>query len=274
MLKTRFSRLPGGWYPRSDGEWTQLFSEDLPASGPPDLVGGVVPHAGWFFSGRLLVSVVMRIPPETDLVVVAGGHLPVGAVPLYWDCDRVETPFGSPETDREFTEAVADRINGIPDTDTDNTVEVVMPALARLLPRARVAGFRLSPDLQAIKAGRIFSEVARKLGRRTVVIGSTDLTHYGPRYGFNPSVSGSDPSGWVAMRDHRFLDALCAGQGERALELARAESSACSAGGAVSALAFAQAEGSGPGRVLEYTTSLEKHRDDSFVGYGAVVFGP
>jgi AmmeMemoRadiSam system protein B len=270
-MTIRPMRLSGGWYPSSEAEWDRLFPEPVIA-GQGGLTAGVVPHAGWYFSGELMLKVLALIPGDTELVVVAGGHLLPGADPLFWDFDAVETPFGTLSVNRDFTGASAGILGARPDNAPDNTVEVVMPALARLRPGIKVAGFRIPPDPSSLAAGRLFHETARGLSLKTVVIGSTDLTHYGPNYGFAPPESRKDPRGWAENRDRRFLEALLTGRGTEALDLANEEGSACSAGGAAAALAFAGAAGIGSGSLLGYASSLDRMEGASFVGYGGVFF--
>ena len=72
--------------------------------------------------------------------------------------------------------------------------------------------------------------------------------------------------------DRRFIDSLLALDGEEALRRAEAERSACSSGAAAAALAFALAAGASRALLLEYATSLDLRRDESFVGYAAVGF--
>jgi AmmeMemoRadiSam system protein B len=105
------------------------------------------------------------------------------------------------------------------------------------------------------------------------VIGSTDLTHYGPNYGFTPQGTGPAALAWVREHnDRRLLDNLLALQHERTLELARRERSACSAGAAVAAARFAELRGSHRGHLLEYATSHDLYPGSSFVGYAAIIF--
>ena len=104
-------------------------------------------------------------------------------------------------------------------------------------------------------------------------VGSTDLTHYGPAYGFTPAGLGEKAEKWVkGTNDKAFIDALLDMNGDAVLALAAKKGSACSAGAAAAAIGFALETGSTEARLLAYSTSLEVRRDDSFVGYAAVAF--
>ena len=105
------------------------------------------------------------------------------------------------------------------------------------------------------------------------MIGSTDLTHYGEAYGFAPRGGGEDAVAWVKEEnDRRVIDAFLRMEGERALDLGRSERSACSAGGAAAAIAFAAASDVRKGALVRYTTSWDVAPATSFVGYAGILF--
>ena len=103
--------------------------------------------------------------------------------------------------------------------------------------------------------------------------GSTDLTHYGPSYGFAPAGTGTRALRWVReVNDHRFIESLLAMEFKTALERALTERSACSAGGALAALSFARENGVTKGELVRYSTSFDVHPGDSFVGYAGILY--
>ncbi|MDR0457112.1 MAG: AmmeMemoRadiSam system protein B, partial [Treponema sp.] len=108
-------------------------------------------------------------------------------------------------------------------------------------------------------------------------LASTDLTHYGPSYGFTPHGIGPDALRWMReVNDRHFMDAVESGDPAAVLERAETDYSSCSAGAVLGALGFAAAQGLGPARLLEYGTSAAESEGeaipDSFVGYAAFAF--
>jgi AmmeMemoRadiSam system protein B len=175
--------------------------------------------------------------------------------------------------DLELLACLRERLQIAEDRWQDNTVEVQLPFVRHLAPRARVLGLRVAPSGEALALGEALAACGARLGRRLAVIGSTDLTHYGPNYGFAPQGTGPAARAWVQEHnDRRLLDSLLALQHERTLELARREHSACSAGAAVAAARFAELRGAHRGHLLEYATSHDRYPGSSFVGYAAVSF--
>ena len=229
--------LPPGWYPRNRQGIEDMIGgwRDLGMGTKAGISAGIVPHAGWFFSGELMYNVLRLLSPDLDLVIVAGGHMSMGAEPAAYFEEEYETPAGNLNQDREFFEVLRKSFDVEQDTRPDNTVEVVLPLLKYLLPEVKIIGMRLPPDTRAAEAGEALFETAEILGRKAAVIGSTDLTHYGPNYGFTPPESRRDPAGWVKERDSRIIEAVVSGDIDSILYLADRDMSACSAGGAASA---------------------------------------
>jgi hypothetical protein len=278
-MKIRPRALPAGWYPVGEAQVRRQIETFLKILGETDLpVGlcaGVAPHAGWEFSGRLACRLLRCLQPQTQTVVVVGGHLSPGDGVLAAFEEGYETPLGTVAADLELLACLRqqDRLQITEDRWQDNTVEVQMPLLRHLVPGARALGLRVAPSGEALALGEALAACAAQLGRKLAVIGSTDLTHYGPNYGFTPHGTGPEALAWVREHnDRRLLDCLLALQHERALELARRERSACSGGAAVAAARFAELCGAHRGHLLEYATSHDRYPGSSFVGYAAISF--
>jgi AmmeMemoRadiSam system protein B len=274
-MKVRARSLPPGWYPagrNQTGREIERFLGELKGA-PAAAWAGIAPHAGWTFSGLLACRVWRSLPADTETVVVVGGHLAPHSGVLAAFEEGYETPLGVIEADQPLFERLQGSVTLREDHYADNTVEVQMPFLKYFYPQARAVALRVSPSEEAVRLGEAVFEAARFLKRKTAVIGSTDLTHYGSNYGFTPHGSGPQAVKWVKeVNDRRFIDALLDLRLTDVLALAAEEKSACSAGAAVTAARFAQKCGSARGNLLEYKTSYEVYPGESFVGYGAIIY--
>jgi AmmeMemoRadiSam system protein B len=274
-MSVRRRYLPAGWYPGAEGKARQAI-ESMERSINPEPAGGIagiVPHAGWEFSGGLAFEVLSRISRTMDTIVIIGGHLgPADGILCAFE-DSYETPFGLLPADQELLAAIRAAVTVAEDRSADNTVEVQLPFVRYLFPQAKVLGMRAPPSRDADRLGRALAEAARGLGRKLGVAGSTDLTHYGSSYGFAPAGTGNRALRWVReVNDRRFIDSLLAMEFDSALERALKERSACSAGGALAAMSFARENGVREGRLLRYSTSYDVHPGDSFVGYAGILY--
>jgi len=266
--------LPAGWYPGTAHGVRDAVHAMLGSAQPRRAaVAGVAPHAGWEFSGALAGAVFAGLAEDLDTLVIIGGHLaPSDGILCAFD-EAYETPLGNVPADLELLASLRSRMPIAEDRWADNTVEVQLPFARHFFPAARCLGMRAPPSAVSGDLGRAIAEASRASGKRVAVVGSTDLTHYGPNYGFAPAGSGAKAADWVTgVNDRRFVDALLAMDEAGALERAHAEHSACSAGGAVAAMAYARAAGATRGELLEYRTSRDVHPSDSFVGYAAVIY--
>jgi len=114
--------------------------------------------------------------------------------------------------------------------------------------------------------------VARELKLSLLAFGSTDLTHYGPNYGWAPKGFGAEAVKWVKeVNDKRFVDLALKLDAAGMLKAAAQDQSACSAGGAVAAVAAAKKEGATKAILTDYYTSYDVMPGDSFVGYAGIV---
>ncbi len=274
-MNVRPRALPPGWYPQTEEATRRKIEQFLQDS--PEVEGvaraGIAPHAGWEFSGKTALEVFLNLKKEVETVVVVGGHLyPSEGIIAAFE-DGYETPLGVLPADRALLERLSEEIALREDRQPDNTVEVQLPFVRYLFPDSRALALRAAPSTGALGLGRAIKNAAEKVGRSVVVVGSTDLTHYGDGYGFSPEGKGEQAVEWVReVNDRGFIESLLAMDGERALVHAQRHHSACSAGGAVAALAFAGESGCREGKLLDYLTSYDICPSDSFVGYAGIIF--
>jgi len=256
----------------------------VPAPQGRRAVAAVAPHAGWAFSGPMMAAALAPLEAERpDLVILFGadhhGHrrgrcsaAPAGA----W-----RTPVGDAEVDGEAAEALA----ADPAANTDvaeaphgpeHSIEVLLPFLVAALPSARILPVIVPPGSGGEAAGAAAVRAARRLGRRAVAVGSSDLTHYGPRYGFAPLGGGAAAHRWSKEEnDREILDRAAELDSPGVEASARVRRNACGPGAMAAVAAAARELGAGPGILLGHTTSAEvlgEEEPDSWVGYAAMVF--
>jgi AmmeMemoRadiSam system protein B len=266
--------LPAGWYPQTAQGVSRFFEDALrEQTGEANAPAAAAPHAGWYYSGAIAARAALSLERDAETIAVIGGHLPGGFSPLIAEEDAVKTPLGEMPLDRELGFAVSQALDCKPDRYADNTVEVLSPMAHYLFPGAQLLWLRFPADRSAFEAGRELARIAAALGRKLVVLGSTDLTHYGESYGFTPRGEGGQALAWVReQNDTRFIKAVSSGDPEAILRRAEEDRSACSAGAVLGALGFALERGAANAELLAYGTSADKSPEEtpaSFVGYGA-----
>ena len=276
--RTRPRALPPGWYPEDPDEVRSLVQRWTSDSPRPEAFSAISPHAGWYFSGELAAMAVASLR-RCDTVVVVAGHLSASASILIAEEDAYETVMGPIEADSPLASSLADEIMEagfhppLPDRATDNGVEVLLPLVAALHPGAKALWLRCPPNYTARELGAALMRAAVDAGRTIAVLGSTDLTHYGPAYGFEPAGRGAKAELWaLGVNDKAFVDALVDMNPTALIDIAVSRHAACSGGAAAAALCFAIEAGGTEILILGRSSSLDKHQDSSFVGYCAAAF--
>ena len=104
----------------------------------------------------------------------------------------------------------------------------------------------LPPTSLAIEVGKAVAAIALEQGITVQIIGSTDLTHYGPNYGFMPQGTGPQAVEWVCQNnDHDMIEAVLALDPQAVLTEAAAKQNSCCAGAVAGAIAAARKLGAG-----------------------------
>jgi AmmeMemoRadiSam system protein B len=235
----------------------------------------IAPHAGWYYSGKTAPLAVASLDPSAETVAVIGGHLPPGMPILLAAEDGVETPLGIMEIDKELRKEFENRVSSRPDNYNDNTVEVLLPIVRYFFPEARLLWMRFPAGLLSFDAGKLLEDAAKALKRRIVVLGSTDLTHYGDNYGFSPKGKGKAALEWVKKEnDASLISAVLDNDPYLVLKRADEDYSACSVGAILGVMGFIASLAKNA-KLLEYTTSVDVVENNgqipsSFVGYAAI----
>jgi len=232
-----------------------------------------VPHAGWGFSGQLAARTLAHLSPHPNTVVIAGGHLRPEDPVLVSAAEGQRTPLGRTETDAELLDELWERFHSRDIEGLDNSVDALVPMVQHMYPEARILLMRVPPAAVAEHVGAALADYADRVAYPIAVVGSTDLTHYGPNFGFTPQGRGEAAHAWATEHnDARFLNAMRRMDTEGGLAHALEHHSACSPGGAVAAMTFARLQGARMGEVIGHYSSYDIRPDDSFVGYGGIVF--
>jgi len=281
MKKIRRRQLPSGWYPASEREtlkeiegFKKIYQNSLLSQ--KYSIGGIVPHAGWYFSGEV-AAVVMELLSrrQPEVVIIYGGHLPEGDQPLITLAESMETPLGDLENDTGLAAEIFEKFDFAEDVFPDNTVEIQLPLVKYFFPGAKVLCLRLPASLESLRLAPLILEKVKKYYSKYIFLASTDLTHYGPNYDFSPKGTGKKALDWVKeVNDKGFIDLAVALKAKELIEYANRSGSACSAGAAAGLIVTAKQLGAVSGKLLKYKTSYEVMPDaeGSFVGYAGIVY--
>lgn len=286
-MEPRRPVVAGRFYPGGE-RCLSAAREMLDGAGEPppgEAVGGIAPHAGWTYSGKLAAKTVNALAagrPET-VVLFTALHSWGVKTPAVYPEGAWETPAGLVTVDSELASALLAEAGDLVASDPlahaeEHSGEVVVPFIQAALPGAKILPVAVPPSPRAHEVGEAAAKAAKGSGRKAVSVGSTDLSHYGrSAYGWAPKGEGRKALAWVRdVNDRRMVDLMLALEGEKVVAEAERSRNACGSGAVAAAIGWAREMGAARGVLLEYTTSHDVMREEEhptmFVGYAAVVF--
>jgi MEMO1 family protein len=267
-----------------------LEDRTLPKRLPDTIVAGIVPHAGWTFSGDVAVLVfnaIRTVHKHVDTFIIFGAvHYPYGKGAAVYGKGAWQTPLGEVAIDEAVAAAIVESCPSAEENEAahqfEHSIEVQVPFVHHLFPETKIVPIMVPPAEFAVDFGGEVGEViTSKLngGKKIVCIGSTDLTHYGPRYGFDPVGTGPEAIKWAKeVNDKQFIDFALEMNAEKILHTALQNQNACGAGAAAATVAVAKKLGKTKGHLLAHTHSnevMEKkfgQPSEESVGYAGIIF--
>ena len=265
--------IDGGWYPadRAALEATlRAFLDAAHEERPPgEVVGLVVPHAGYVYSGHVAARAYGCIGGESygTVVIVSPSHYHGGGAVLTTRQRAFLTPLGVVDVDGEVLERIGAGLSGrlgegvveVYDT-VEHAIEVQLPFLQYLLEGFRIVPLMVYEQTVDVALGLGASIAEAVEGRRVLLVASSDLSHYYPLV--------------LAERYDRRMLARIESMDPRAVIEAESEGVgyACGRAAVGAVLEAARLLGADAARVLAYDTSASATGDRSaVVGYGSVI---
>lgn len=253
----------------------------VPPEEPARVVAGIAPHAGWFFSGATAAKVYLTIKakqsPDT-FVLLGAVHVPGVRTNAICPEGSWATPLGEVEVDAALAARLIEELPELVEANQrahlfEHSIEVQTPMVKYLFPDARILPIAVPPSADAVELGSGIGRLIKDTG--AVVIGSTDLTHYGENYGFAPAGYGPDAYSWMKENDRHIIMLAEQMKSQEILTEASVNHNACGPGAMAAAVAAAKAMGAMKGNLIEYTTSYDVMPEGEFVmavGYTGMVF--
>lgn len=261
-----------------------LDAVELPEDLTGPVFGGIVPHAGWMFSGSLACKTLsaVTIGREVSTFVLLGadhtGQVSRGEV---YDSGVWKTPLGDAQIDGELAAEILsadDVLRPNPSAhDMEHSLEVQVPLIQVLAPEARIVPIAVPPATLAVDIGKAVGRAVKARAGEVAIVGSTDLSHHGGHF---PAPGGRGPQGeqYARREDERMIELMEKMDAESVVPEAQQHHNACGAGAIAATIAACRALGASKGRLLEYTNSYQVVQkmyggsDDTTVGYASVVF--
>ena len=189
----RPSVLAGTWYPADPRGLQQVVDDHLKSTQTEpnkELVAIIVPHAGYRFSAKTAAFGYAAVPRErfARVIILAPSHRAAFHGASIGDYTAYRTPLGVVPLDSK----ACDELRAHPLLGTEprahveeHSIEIQLPFLQTVLD-----DFTLIPILVGRVSENEVSELAAAIrpfwDKQTLVVVSSDFTHYGPRFGYTP----------------------------------------------------------------------------------------
>ncbi len=184
------SALAGRWYPADRGK-LRTSIEDAVQKATVRPCALVLPHAGYRFSLHVAAAATKHLEGNKyDRVVIIGPthHFRMKNKVSVPAVSRYRTPLGNVPLDRDFIDELnkLDLVGNRPAAHKrEHSVQIEVPLMQHILD-----DFKLVP----VVVGQLSEKAASKIGRHllkmidqdTLVVVSSDFTHFGPRYRYQP----------------------------------------------------------------------------------------
>ena len=228
--KVKQSNLSGRWYSSDAPELSKQIDSLMKGSDKKkafnDAIAMILPHAGYVYSGKIAAAgyQVIGDPGQSrinpDIIVIMGpSHYSGFHGCSLLDADYFETPLGKVKINREIGDKLQKDnlfIKNPSAFDQEHSIEIHLPFLQRIF------GARLNSDVQVLPilvgelddsdAQRAAATIAASVAdSRPLFIVSTDFTHYGPNFGYEPFRNEGGQSTSVKLKelDGGAVDLIC-----------------------------------------------------------------
>ncbi len=187
--------LPDGWIPTKQPELKQTIESFIrkvkPAAVVSDKIRGlIVPHAGYSYSGQCAAYGYQLIKNHSyDKVLVLGIDHHIGFKGIsVTKATHYETPLGQIPVDTETCEALLKNnlFSNIPKAEQgEHSLEIQLPFLQSVLKNWRLVPLIIGQ--LSVNEMKQSSEIIQSyVDENTLVIASSDFTHYGAGFGYTP----------------------------------------------------------------------------------------
>ncbi len=259
--------VAGSFYPGSRNELIDtlktLVGEKL---GRQRVLGAISPHAGYVYSGQVMGSVFSRIEVPDTVVILTPNHTGYGRPYSLWPEGCWKTPLGEIATDEELVSEILNSCDLIEkDKEAhvrEHAAEVILPFLQYINPRVKIVVIVVQTsqleDLEII--GKSIGQVLKKTSPSTLVVASSDMTHYESHESANQK-DKSAIAEIVALREEGLYNVV-----------RESNITMCGVCPVISMIVCSKERGATKAELIKYATSGDVSGDyEQVVGYAAVI---
>jgi len=232
-----------------------------------NVIGAVLPHAGYIYSGQVAVETVSGINIKENLILIGPNHTGLGALYSIMTQGAWQTPLGEIKINEELAGLILEKSGCLENDDlahlSEHSLEVEIPIIQyfrsdfKIVPITIMGADKncLSRIAQAIAA----AVKEKGLSESTLIIASSDMTHY-------------ETKDSALKKDNLAIEAITALNEEKLASLiGEYDISMCGFLPVTVLIESAKALGAKSAKLIKYQTSGDATGDyESVVGYAGI----
>ncbi len=231
-----------------------------------DIIGALVPHAGYIYSGSVAGAVISRIKFKDTFVIIGPNHTGLGFPFSIMTEGKWATPLGEAEIDTDLAEQIMAGSQYLQADaaahQREHSVEVQLPLLQYFKSDIKIVPIVISHgNIEVYKEiGRAIARAIKNTGKEAVILASGDMTHY-------------ESQELAEKKDKQAIEAILnLDEDELTRRFTEQNISMCAYPPAVCLMVAAKELGARAAELVEYRTSGDATGDyDSVVGYAGIV---
>jgi len=259
--------VAGTFYSGNPGTLRADIEKMIDPQAPKEkVIGAISPHAGYIYSGPVAGAVLSKIKLPDTCIILGPNHRGMGEPFAVAPENHWETPLGNVETDAELVDLILEESSYL-EQDTlphryEHSIEVQLPFLQYLNPDVKIVPIALSHADGEIydQIGKCIASAIQKSKRETLIIASSDMTHYESRDS-------------AEAKDMKAIDAILKLNGDLLLEqISLHRISMCGYGPVIALISAAKGLGAQEAELVKYQTSGDVTGNyEEVVAYAGVI---
>lgn len=263
---TRKPAVAGQFYPLGAGVLRDTISSMVDKNAAKsEVVGAVIPHAGYIYSGPVAGAVYSRIDFKETFVILAPNHTGYGKPVSIMTGGDWQTPLGTVTIDSVLANKILAGSKYFEEDELahqyEHAIEVQLPFIQYFKPDVKIVPIVIAQaSIETCKGiGEEIARAVKETGREVVLIASSDMTHY-------------EPQKSAKVKDDQAINAILSLNEDDLLKKVEGLNiSMCGAVPTACVITAAKELGANASELVDYRTSGDTTGDhQSVVGYAGI----
>jgi MEMO1 family protein len=266
-MVVREPAVAGQFYPDSPAQLRAMVESFIDKNAEKEeVVGLVIPHAGYIYSGAVAGAAISRVKFKDTFIIIGPNHTGFGKPFSIMAKGSWETPLGEVKIDTELAEKLIELSPYLKNDklahEHEHSIEVQLPFLQYFKPDVKIVPIILGAgDVKIYREiGLAIANALRELKKEAVILASSDMNHY-------------EAQGVTQKKDHLAIEAMLKlDEADLVKKIVDKGISMCGYGPAAVMLAASKAMGATKAELIKYQTSGDVSGDyNAVVGYSGII---